>query len=211
MTAAPFILCVFWCASDPSLGATLVKPEQAVIFAAGGIDTVVPTVSLGARAGLTEHSDLSFRYDVRGGLVHRAGVSGRFRAAERWALGLTVAHGFVATEEVGGADLAQVPLANGLDVTAMPLLHSLFTPTGTHVAFGLGVTVGLVGLQEELLTIERHWDPTFESVHLQVAAEWEGDGTTTYLSFRALVPIQADFQVLGYLPWVSVGRTWSLD
>ena len=209
MTLAPFILCAYWCAADPTLGAVTLEPGDVSVYAAGGIDTAFPTVSLGGTAGVADGFDLDARWDTRAGLAHDFGVRGRLRLAERWAASLSVSHGFFTVEEIGGIEAADAPFGNGLAVT--PGLHlSLFRPGGAHVFLGTGVIVRMTRLENEFGTLRREVDPLLESAWLDVGVEWEGDGATTFLRLRSVVPVGADLRVIGYLPWLTIGRTWEL-
>jgi len=81
---------------------------------------------------------------------------------------------------------------------------------GPHVAFALGATVRMTRLRESFGELSREIDPSLESAWLEAAVEWDDDGASTFLSFRATVPIQADLRVLGYFPWITIGRSWEL-
>lgn len=209
MTAAPFILCAWWCAASPTLGGVTLAPGEAAVYGAIGWDTTLPTVSLGATAGIVRGVDLDARYDTRAGLAHDFGLRIRVALAETIAASLVASHGFFAVEEIGGIQSSRAPFGNGLALA--PALHlSTFREAGAHVAFGVGATVRLTRLSESFGMLERELDPHLESAFLDVAAEWEDDGATTWLALRAAIPIQTDVHVIGFLPWITVGRSWEL-
>lgn len=180
------------------------------MYGAIGWDTTLPTVSLGATAGIAHGVDLDARYDTRAGLSHDFGLRVRVSLVEMIAASLVVSHGFFAVEEIGGIQSSRAPFGNGLALA--PTLHlSTFREAGAHVAFGIGATVRLTRLRESFGMLERDLDPRLESAFLDVAAEWEDDGATTWLALRAAIPIQADVHVIGFLPWITVGRSWELQ
>ena len=45
-------------------------------------------------------------------------------------------------------------------------------------------------------------------VYAELGAEWERKHGALFLRFRAVVPVQADFRVIGFLPMFTVGRSF---
>lgn len=210
MMAAPFILCVYWCTTSPSLGAMSVPPGEVAFDLGGGMSAVLPTVTIGGTAGVTDSFDLGLHYDVHGGIAHDVYATARL-SFDRFALRLDLGHVFYAIEEVGGIEAVDSPFGNGAYST-LAFVISFFRDDATHVALGAGATVRWFDLvrRDDLDGLERAFDPILQSAHLEATAEWEGGGGATYVRFVASVPLQAEFRVLGFLPRIVAGRVWRL-
>ncbi len=184
--------------------ALLILLNPAVVELGGGVNGMFPAAT--ARAELsTPAVDLEARYETAAGLVHDFGLGARY-ATQRWDLSLDVAHGFFGVEELGGIDTAPAPFGNGTTST-LSARRWLATSRGIRVALGGGATLRWLKLVEDLGTIEREFELTLHHVHASAEGRWPGG---FFIRFRALVPIQADFKILGYLPMLSLGRAWSL-
>lgn len=217
MTAARFIACVCsfatlsGCAGSsvdgrpPVLGGTTLAPGDTVVYGALGWDVTFPTLSAGATAGVLDGLDLDARYDTRAGLAHDFGMRARGRIARGWAASLSVSHGFFTVEEIGGIQASRAPFGNGVAIA--PAVHASLNDT---VSFGLGATLRMTRLSEDLGVLSRELDPFVESAWLDVAAEWADASGTSFVALRAVVPVQAELRVLGYLPWITLGRAWDL-
>ncbi len=161
-----------------------------------------------ATAGAGVHLDawtVEGRYDMVAGLAHDVGVVARRRLG-RFDVGLDAFHGFFGTEDISDIRQAPSPLGTGL-TTALTGRYHLTTKRGVRVAPGAGLTVRWTRLEESFGTVERRFDPTLHHVQASVDVRWKGGA---FLRFRALVPVQADFKVFGYLPLLELGRAWSL-
>ena len=211
MTAAPFMLCALTLASSPSLGTSVVPPGTAALYTGVGFNVALPTVTLGATAGVAKGIDLDLRYETHAGLAHDVGVTGRFRVAERLAAAVNLSYSFFAIEEVSGIVAVRAPFSNG--ATFAPDIRWLALDRGdTQISLLGGASVRWLGLDEdEFGTITRRLELSVRHAFLEVGAEWSDPGGSTWLRVRAVVPIEAEFRVLGYLPWVMLGWTWSIQ
>ena len=211
MTAVPFMLCVSWFASSPSLGTAVVPPGEAALYVAGGFNVTLPTLTLGATAGVSDGFDLDLRYDTHAGIVHDVAVTGRLRLSERFAAAVCIAYSFFAIEEVSGILAVRSPFSNGSTV-APDVRWTALDDGDTRVSLVGGFAVRWLTLAEdEFGTVTRDLELSVRHAFLEVGAEWTGDGASTWLRVRAVVPIEAEFRVLGYLPWIVIGRTWSVE
>lgn len=210
MMAARFMLCGLWCGGDPVQGARVIPAGRAAVQLAGGVNAALPSLAFGAAAGLGAGVDVAARYEVHAGLAHELTAAARVRLAERWALVTEVSHGFFTVEEIGGIQASRAPFGNGL-TTAHQVAFSRWNRDGLHVALAAGLVVRWLRPRESLDVVDVVADVTLHTARLDVTAEWAArSGGSWWLSFRAVVPIQADFRVFGYLPMVLVGRSWSL-
>ncbi len=204
MTVAPFTLFAFSLFS-PRFAANLVAPGAAEVHAGGGINAFLPMVAVGAGAGAGDAVDFAGQYETHAGVVHVLTLGSRLRLGDRWAVGLAASDGFYALEESGGLRFARFPWGNGTSLLPS-IARSWTTAKGTHVGASLAANVQLVGLHEEFGTIERRWDPSLRDARAEISAEWGG----AFLVFRAVVPIEAEIGVIGYLPMIAAGYTWGL-
>ncbi|MEM9188400.1 MAG: hypothetical protein AAGF12_04460 [Myxococcota bacterium] len=201
---------MFWCASEPAEGAIPVPAGEGRMHVAGGFGTLLPTFTLGGTLGVGDGVDLDLRYETYAALSHDISLTSRISLAEYWAVALSLNHVFFLIEDIGGVESADAPVGNGLSL-APSLFGSFFLDSGVHVALGASASFRFIELvRNEDGTLTRQPRLTLAHAALRVAVEWEGDGATTFLRFSAVVPIQADFRVLGYLPHISFGRSFQL-
>ena len=186
MTAAPFTLCAWWCASAV-LGAAPPPPGRVAVDAAGGMNVLVPTVGAGVNLGLPGGHGAGVRWDTHAGLAHVFTASARVRVAEGWAVGVDGAFGLFVSEELFGVELARSPFAHGF------MIEPVVAHTRGRVALVAGTTVRLT-------------NPGWQSIKLAVTV----DLGPVFLRAQALVPLEEDTRVLGYLSMVVVGKTFGL-
>lgn len=211
MTVAPFMLCAFSFASSPALGTSIVPPGEAGLYVGGGFNLILPTLSFGGTAGITKGFDLDVRYDTHAGLVHDLGLTGRVRFADRFATALNVSYSFFAIEEVSGILAVRAPFSNGATF-APDLRWMVLDDSDTKVNLLGGVMVRWLALTEdEFGTVTRQLEFSLRHAFFEVGAEWIDGDESTWLRVRAVVPIEAEFRVLGYLPWIVIGHTWSIQ
>ena len=211
MTAPPFMLCALLCASSPNVGAAVVPRGEAALYAAGGINVLLPTLTLGATAGVADGVDLDLRYDTHAGLAHDVGLTGRFRPFERFAVGLNVSHSFFAIEEVSGILAVRAPFSNG-STFAPDVRWTAFQRGNTQVHLLGGLAIRWLGLAEdEFGTITRELEFSIRHAFAEVGVEWSTEEGSLWVRVRAVVPIETEFRVLGYLPWVVIGHSWSIQ
>ena len=197
-------------ASSPNLGADVVPPGEAALYIAGGFNVALPTLSLGATAGVADGVDLDFRYDTHAGIVHDVGLTGRFAFTKRLAAAVNLSYSLFAIEEVSGILAVRAPFSNGASV-APDLRWTVMNGSDTHINLQGGFAVRWLGLQEdEFGTVTRRLELSVRHAFAEVGAEWfDGDGST-WLRVRAIVPVEAEFRVIGFLPWIVLGCTWSV-
>ncbi|MBI5517798.1 MAG: hypothetical protein HY909_28765 [Deltaproteobacteria bacterium] len=208
MITALFMRCGWLCSAELSHGAALVPPGGAFVHAGGGLHALLPAARLGAVTGLAPGMDLGAHYDTVG-LVHAFGLTARVGLARAVALSVTASHALFAVEELGGLPFAGAWAGSGTSV-GVALRLSTFTRSDVHVAFGLGVSVRVLALRTTELGLQRVG--VFEPHHAfgEVTAEWRRHRGSVFLTFRAEVPLRPEVQLLGYLPTLLAGRTWSL-
>ncbi len=210
MTALPSMLCAFLCANSPMLGTALVPEGEAALYAGGGLNFLLPTVTLGATAGVTDGFDLDLRYDTHAGLVHDVSLTGRVRVEDRFAVGLSLSHSFFAIEELSGILAVRSPFSNGSTI-APDIRWNVLERDNARVHVLGGAAVRWLRLEEdEFETVTRQLELSVRHAFFEVGAEWSGERSSTWLRVRAVVPIETDFQVLGFLPWVVIGHSWSI-
>lgn len=214
MIAALFILSALSSSSAPGAptrGAALVPPRRVAVEIAGGVTGVFPTFGLRVTTGAARWLDVSAGIETYAGLVNSTGIAARLRFAPNFGARLGVDYAFAVVDDLGGIRTADAPFANGL-TTTVSLLASLFRGPGAHIAFGLGLTSRWVAprVAQDGTVVTGFAPAPAYNAHAEVAAEWPVRGGTVYLLFRAVVPIQAELQVLGYFPTLLVGRTWGL-
>jgi hypothetical protein len=202
MTAGAFILCAWWCASSPTLGAMVAEPGAGTLHLGAGVNALLPTLDAAAGLGLGSGIDAAVRYDTHGGLAHIFGAGARFELARRLALAIDAEWGFFAIEEIAGIQARNAPFGNGASA-GLALHRSIFAEGGAHVSLGAGVTA-------RFIDEDQHVTFSLDHATIDIGVEWPGHGGNTYLRFRAVIPIAADFPVVGYLPWIVIGRAWNL-
>lgn len=190
-------------------GARLLAAGHAALEASAGFNVLLPTIVLGATTGLAHGVDVGLRYEVHGGLGHVFLLAGRAALGRSFALGLQVAQGFFAAEKLFGIRFVEAPFGTAL-VTTPRLSWSFEASPGAHLGFTLGVTARWIVLEQRAEETRRVVEPGVQDVNLEIVAEWDVSGGTTFLRFVALVPVQAELGVLGFLPTIVAGRTWGL-
>lgn len=190
-------------------GARITPVGGATLHAAAGLNVLLPTLVVGATTGVAGPLDVGLRYEVHAGLGHVFVLAARARVASPLALALELAQGFFAAEELAGIRLVEAPFGNAL-VTTPRLLASIVSTPAVHVALGLGVSLRWVVLEQRAEETRRSFDPAVQDATLELAAEWPLCTGVAFLRFVALVPIQAELRVLGFLPSLVAGRTWDV-
>jgi len=187
-----------------------VPPAHGVLRVGGGFSALFPTVSLEAGGGVTRRLDLTAHYDTHAGLAHVYGLTARVGLPRSLAVSIDVSHSNFALEEISGIQAVRAPIGNGLTST-FSFHGSRVTAGGVHFYGGGGLTLRwLVPRERPEGTVERVFDLTVNHLYAELGAEWERKSGALYLRFRAIVPIQTELNVLGYLPWVVIGRTWNV-
>jgi hypothetical protein len=209
MTLAPSILfaCTLW--ASPSPATEIVSTKKAILFAGGGIHGLLPTLSAGAAAGLWPGADLFFHYDTHAALQHTVSFRGRLAVADRLAVSLSLSHEFFVADEISGVDLLQAPYGNGTASSAA-IVSTLGRLGSARLAGSTGLSVRFTTLVRDAGTIERRFDATIEHVYGEISATWPLATGALYLVVRATIPLGARFSVIGYVPWVTVGRSFEL-
>ncbi len=175
------------------------------VQAGAGVRGTFPSVTAGVGVRLGEWT-VEGRYDTVAGLAHDVGAAARLSLDRRWEVGLDAMHGFFAVEDLGGIHQADSPLGNGLTTTARARWRDT-TRRGVRWAPGFGLTARWTTLARELGTVERRFEPSLHHVEGSIDVDWQGGA---FLRLRALVPIEADLRVFGFLPILEAGHTWSL-
>jgi hypothetical protein len=186
MTAAPFTLCAWWCASAV-LGAAPPPAGRAALDVSGGMSVLVPVAGAGVLVGLPARLAAGVRHDTYAGLAHVSTLSLRARVAERWAVGLDGSFGLFVSDDLFGVDLSRSPFARGVSLE----------PLVVHTRGLLALVAGASARLE---------DPALKSLKVAVTA----DVGPVFVRVQALVPLERDTRVLGYLPTVVVGKVWGL-
>ena len=207
MIAASFILCASWCTHSPTLGAALVPPRQVALSVSGGLNVILPAVRLQAVAGLTQKLDLGLEYETYAGLVHGFALVPRVRLHRYVATSLAVSYSYYTVDELFGVRMSRAPFGNGLSLS--PALHvSGFRRGGVHVSGALGLSIGVVRNGEMGSEVQRVAEISVQHIYGEVGAEWERRHGALFLRFRAVVPVQSDFPIIGFLPMLTVGRSF---
>ena len=210
MTAAPFI--AFACASSAEAGvhgAALQASDTAAVRAEVGMAGALPTVLLGGSAGVSDRVDLGAHAVTHAGLAFAYGATVRWRFADAVGAGLTLDESLYTLENLAGIESLRSPFGNRVALTPQ-LLGS--TTSAANVDFGwtAGAAVGIVRLEQGPDTVVRRVRPAVDDVWAELAASWPREQGAFFVRFRAIVPVSEPFHVLGYLPWVAVGRSWGL-
>jgi len=170
----------------------------------GGVFGLLPAATLRAEAPAGPLT-VGLRYDTAAGLVHDVGLAGRY-TGDAWHVELELAHGFPGIEEIGGIQLDDLPLGQGL-TTAVVGLGELFTDRGHRVQLGGGLTAKWTAIEAELGVQTRTFDPSLHHIHGEARVDWTNG---VFLRARAVVPIAAELEVIGFWPQILVGQTWAL-
>jgi hypothetical protein len=209
MIAAPFILCVSWCTHSPTLGAEIVPPRKVALSVSGGLNVILPMLRLSAVSGVARGFDIGIDYDTYAGLVHTMGLAPRLRVHRHVALRAEVSYGFYTMEEIFGVRLSRAPFGNGLSLNPT-LLASYRTRGGVNLAGAVGLSLRFLRIDDQGGVIERTPEISVQHVFAELGAEWQRKHGALFLRFRAVVPVQADFRVIGFLPMFTVGRSFLL-
>lgn len=199
----------FLLAAEPAESVPLVAPARAVISGAAGIHAVLPSLGLRVLTGAGERFDVFAGYETHAGLAHQFSLGVRWVFSQNVLLSLSAAHGFFALEEISGIDLADAPFGDGT-TTTLSAVFGGFAVGNAAITFEGGLTMLWLASERSADRIERVFDPALQNLHFGCAARWEDGRDATFLAFRATVPIEANFRVFGYIPWIAIGRSWSL-
>ena len=202
MTAGAFILCAWWCASSPTLGAMVEPAGDGALRLGAGIDAFFPTLDAELTLGAGRGVDVTARYDTHGLLLHAFGAGARVRLADRLALSVDAEYAVFLIDSIADIEAEDAPVGGGASAS-IGLWRSFFAEGGAHVGVGASATVTWLDANGAAVAELDHL--TFE-----IGAEWAGDGGTTFLRVRAVVPIAAELHPLGYFPWIVIGRAWNL-
>ncbi len=209
MTAVPFI--VWWCASAASAAGVHGNASQPATTTSGrfeaGMAGALPTLLVGASLGVSDRVNIGAHYVTHAGLAHSLAVTGRWRAGDRYGLGLTVDESFFAVENLAGIEALRAPLGNRTAATPQALGRWVTEP-GVELGGSVGAEVGLLRVRPTPDGAARAFDPALDHLWAEVAASWPRERGALYMRLRAVVPVAVDFHVLGYLPTVTIGRSW---
>jgi hypothetical protein len=206
---------VCWSAeAGPVHGASLVAPGQATVRAEIGMAGALPTVLLGGTAGLSPHLDLGAHAVTHAGLAYAMGGTLRWRARSPWGLGLTVDESFYTVEDLAGIESSRSPFGRRVAVVPQALATTTLA-SGVQLGWALGAEVGTLRVERipgegPPYEVQRVLRPALDSAWGEVAASWPRPKGAFFVRLRAIVPVATEFHVLGYLPWVAVGRTWGV-
>jgi hypothetical protein len=221
MTAAPFIAfaCASSLAAEPE--AVEVTAEIPAVHGAGvadrgaaalrielGMAGALPTALIGGATGLAPRVDLGAHAVTHAGLAHALGATVRWRFAEATGLGLTLDDSFFTVEQLAGIEASRAPFGNRTAAT-LQLLHTS-SHRGMVVGWSGGFELGVIRTVRGPAGSRRAIDPALDTVWGEVAATWPREQGAVFVRFRAIVPVARQFHVLGYLPHVAVGRSWSV-
>lgn len=213
MTAAPFIAWLWtWSASAGGIhGADVTPAGTGAVQVEGGMAGALPTVLAGATLGLSERADLGARVVTHAGLAWSLGAVGRVRLSETWGAGLQVDESLFAVQELAGIQSLRAPFGNRTAVTPL-LLGRRTLDSGVSLGWAAGAEVGVLRLVEDPDgTSRRALQPALDHAWGEVVASFPRTRGGLFVRFRAVVPIASEFHVLGYLPWVAVGRHWGVE
>lgn len=213
MTAVPLIglLCASSADAASVHGAFVQDPHTAALRAEVGMAGALPTVLVGGSAGLLPHVDLGAHAVTHAGLAHAFGATLRYRSEnEHLGAGLTVDESLYTVEELAGIRSLRSPFGNRLAVTPQ-FLAATTTPAGVELGWAAGAEIGVVRTEEGAELVERNVRPNLDHLWGEVAASWPREHGAFFVRVRAIVPIATEFHVLGYLPWIAVGRSWRVQ
>lgn len=209
MTAVPFIVwgCAF--AADPVgvHGAALQDPATGSVRVEGGLAGALPVLLAGANLGVGDRVDVGAHYVTHAGLAHGIGGTVRWSATETWGLGVTVDESLFTVEELAGIEAIRAPLGNRVAATPQWLGRHV-GERGVEVGLAAGAEVGLWRLDPSVDGPVRALRPALDHVWVEATPAWPRRRGALYVRVRAVVPIASQFRVLGYLPTVTVGRSW---
>ena len=213
MTAAPFI--ALWCGSSARAGAVhgafVQEPHTAALRAEIGMASALPTVLVGGSAGLLPNVDLGAHAVTHAGLAHAFGATVRYRSEnEHLGAGLTVDESLYTVEELAGIQSLRSPFGSRFALTPQ-LLAATGSPDGVQFGWTVGAEVGLIRTDEDDAGYAvREVAPNLDHLWGEVAASWPREHGAFYVRVRALIPIASEFHLLGYVPWIAVGRSWGV-
>lgn len=209
MTAAPFIglLCASTADAASVHGAFVQDPHTAALRAEVGMAGALPTVLLGGSAGLLPDLDLGAYAVTHAGLAHAFGATVRWRIDDHLGAGLTVDESLFTVEDLAGIEALRSPFGNRMAVTPQ-FLAATTTGAGVELGWAAGAEIGVVRTVPDDDRSRRAARPGFDTLWGEVAASWPREHGAFFVRVRTILPVQADFHVLGYLPWIAVGRSW---
>jgi hypothetical protein len=195
-------------------GASLVPAGEAAVRAELGMAGALPTALVGGAAGLSPRLDLGAHAVTHAGLAYALGGTLRWRARAPWGLALALDESLYTVEDLAGIESSRSPFGRRVAITPQGLAT---TPLASGVELGwvLGAELGTLRVDRVAgagppYEVRRVLRPALDSVWAEVAASWPRPNGAFYVRLRAIVPVATEFHVLGYLPWVAVGRTWSV-
>jgi hypothetical protein len=208
MTAAPSIAFAFASSAEAGVhGADLAAPGAAAVRAEVGMAGALPTLLVGGSTGVSDRVDLGASAVTHAGLAFAVGGTVRWRVADALGVGLGVDESLYTVESLAGIESLRAPFGNRLAVT--PQL--LASPAGRgDLALAAGAAIGVLRLEQGPEAVERALRPAVDDVWGEVAASFPRERGAFFVRFRAIVPVAEPFHVLGYVPWVAVGRSWGL-
>jgi len=207
MTAAPFIAFAF--GSGAEAGPLVCDPGTAELQAEVGFAGALPTVLIGGRAAVSPRVDLGARAVTHAGLAYAFGGAVRWAASERIGAALLVDESFYTVEEIGGIQSLRSPFGNRVALTPQ-LIGAVTTGRGIDLDLGGGAEIGVLRLEQGPAATVRRVRPALDNLWAEVRADWPRERGVLYVRVRAIVPVADPFHVLGYLPWVAIGREWGL-
>lgn len=206
MTAAPSIAFAFASTAEAAgvHGAAVSEPGTGEFHGELGMAGALPTALIAGSLGVARGFDVGAFADTHAGLAVAVGATGRW-ARDGWGVGLAVDESFYTVESLGGIESLRSPFGNRLAATPQ-LLAARTTRAGVDVGWTVGLDVGLLRRTGE----GRDLEPALDDAWGEIAATWPLRRGGFFLRFRAIVPVASEFHVLGYLPWVAVGRSWGV-
>ena len=131
----------------------------------------------------------------------------RWRPDPHLGVGLGIDERLFTVSEIAGVDLLRSPFGNRMAVTPQ-FLATTTTPTGVELGWTGGAEIAVVRTVRQDDRPIRTVRPRFDTLWAEVAASWPREHGAFFVRVRAILPVQSEFHVLGYLPWVAVGRSW---
>jgi hypothetical protein len=191
MMLAPYIVCACVCARPPAPGDWTAELGL-------GVYVLLPSASAGLAVEVAEGARLGLAYHTVGGLVHDFDLEGAIDLAPDWSLALLVSESLFALESFAGIETERADFGDGL-ASSLSLAYRWRDDEALALVTSAGVTLRWRG-------------PSVPAAFLEVEAGWrDGDGEDAwFLRLRAIIPVAIEAWVVGFLPWVTVGRSWDL-
>jgi hypothetical protein len=167
----------------------------------------LPTLLVGGSAGLVPDLDLGAWAVTHAGIAHAFGATVRWRPDAHLGAGLGIDESLFTVTELAGVDLLQSPFGNRTAITPQ-FLASTTTATGVELGWTGGAEIAVVRTIRQDGRAARIGQPRFDTLWAELAASWPREHGAFFVRVRAILPVQAEFHVLGYLPWIAVGRSW---